>query len=234
MFWNDDEKPQEKKISDDVLDILFVIEGRELPVDHTHALSKAILQQAPWLNDHQDEVAILPIHLAGSQNGWERPDPALGQKLQLSRRTKLTLRAPKTLLERIKLDLVGKELEIGDCQIRLGKVKTRLLSNQTIIFSRGIVLEEGENEDEMVFLQRIATTLAEQDIRIKKALCGKTRTFDTPEGPILTRSLMIADLPMEHSLYLQIRGVGPHRLMGCGVFLPHKGIDAVKESQGDK
>ena len=42
-----------------------------------------------------------------------------------------------------------------------------------------------------------------------------------------TRSLMIADLSKKESLRLQEEGVGERRLYGCGIFLPHKSIDAV-------
>jgi CRISPR/Cas system CSM-associated protein Csm4 (group 5 of RAMP superfamily) len=42
---------------------------------------------------------------------------------------------------------------------------------------------------------------------------------------------MLADLKPEESLRLQQQGLGPHRLMGCGIFIPHKGIDAVHKPQ---
>jgi hypothetical protein len=65
------------------------------------------------------------------------------------------------------------------------------------------------------------------DIRVRKALCGKTTALAAPDGPIETRSLMLADLTPEESLRLQQQGLGPHRAMGCGLFIPHKGIAAV-------
>ena len=33
---------------------------------------------------------------------------------------------------------------------------------------------------------------------------------------------------------LQQHGLGPHRAMGCGIFIPHKGIDAVKQAEDDR
>ena len=38
---------------------------------------------------------------------------------------------------------------------------------------------------------------------------------------------MIADLTKEHSILLQDVGIGQGRIYGCGIFLPHKSIDAV-------
>jgi CRISPR/Cas system CSM-associated protein Csm4 (group 5 of RAMP superfamily) len=43
---------------------------------------------------------------------------------------------------------------------------------------------------------------------------------------------MLASLTPDESLRLQQHGLGPHRTMGCGIFIPHKGIDAVKKPGG--
>jgi hypothetical protein len=44
---------------------------------------------------------------------------------------------------------------------------------------------------------------------------------------------MLADLTAEESVRLQEQGLGPLRQMGCGIFIPHKGIDAVKKAEDD-
>jgi CRISPR-associated protein Cas6 len=168
--------------------------------------------------------------VAGSQNGWERPDPGAGQKLCLSKRTKFTLRVPLERLEQAQ-QLTGSSLDVGGHPLRVGKSKTRPLSKLGTIFSRYVVCHPGEGEH--AFLQRIVGELRERDIPVKKALCGKETCLQTPDGPLHTRSLMLADLSPEHSLQLQRFGLGPHRLMGCGIFLPHKGIEAVKKLEDD-
>ena len=43
--------------------------------------------------------------------------------------------------------------------------------------------------------------------------------------------MLIADLDKATSLSLQETGVGPGRHLGCGIFLPHKGIRAVGETE---
>jgi hypothetical protein len=53
----------------------------------------------------------------------------------------------------------------------------------------------------------------------------------TPEGPILTRKLMVSDLDVHQTLMLQKQGIGDRQLMGLGIFIPHKGIDAVNKKQ---
>jgi CRISPR-associated protein Cas6 len=117
--------------------------------------------------------------------------------------------------------------------MRVGRSKTKKLSSQGTVFSRYVVLEPGEDTDETAFMQRIVSQLAERGIRVRKALSGKTTELQGPEGPILTRSLMIADLAADESVRLQQEGLGPLRHMGCGIFIPHKGIEAVKKAEED-
>jgi CRISPR-associated protein Cas6 len=232
MFWQEDDKPRAYEVPDDVVDLVFDIQCRELPVDHACDLSQAIRSHLPAMEE-DGRWGVHTIHLAGSQNGWERPDPRLGQKLILSRRTKLTLRVPRERVRDVEEGLEGVELEVGGCSLRVGKAKEKKLSTQGTVFSRYVVLEPGEDEDENGFLKRIVDHLAERGIRVKKALCGKTAEVAGPEGPIQTRSVMIAGLTTEESVLLQQEGIGPLRHMGCGIVIPHKGIDAVKKSEDD-
>lgn len=232
MFWQEDEKPRAYEVPDDIVDLVFDIQCRELPVDHQCDLSDALCAHVPELRD-DNPLAVHSIHLAGSQNGWERPDPRLGQKLMLSRRTKLTLRVTADAQAQIAERLDGVELDIGGCVLKIGKAKTKKLSSQGTVFSRYVVLEPGEDNDETAFMQRVVSQLAERGIRVRKALSGKTTEIQGPDGPVLTRSLMIADLPADESVKLQQEGLGPLRHMGCGIFIPHKGIDAVKKIEDD-
>ena len=232
MFWQEDDRPKAFQVPNDIVDLVFDIQCRELPVDHQHELAGALRQHLPTLGE-DDRVGVHSIHLAGSQNGWERPDPKLGQKLILSRRTKLTLRVPRDSANEVQQALKGVELEISGCSLTIGGAKQKPLSSQGTVFSRYVVLEDGEDQDENAFLQRIVDLLSQRGIRVRKALCGKTAEVAGPDGPILTRSIMLADLSAEESVRLQEHGIGPLRHMGCGIFIPHKGIDAVKKSEDD-
>ena len=232
MFWEDDEKPTEYQVPDDVIDLAFDIRCRELAVDHAHALGTAVSEAAPVLREDR-RCAVHSIHLAGSQNGWERPDPRLGQKLILSRRTKLLVRVPRELSSQVQQALDGITLDIAGDPLTIGRARTKKLSTQGTIFSRHVVLEPGEERDEERFLMRIAGELRGRGITIKKALCGITQELGTPEGPLQTRSLMIADLATPDSVSLQQQGIGDHGLIGCGIFIPHKGIDPVRTQEDE-
>jgi hypothetical protein len=83
-------------------------------------------------------------------------------------------------------------------------------------------------DDEDAFLGVAAKLLEELDILVRKMLPGKITVIDTPDGPLATRSLLLADLSAEESLRLQQRGLGPGRYFGCGLFIPCKGIKTVK------
>ncbi|MEN8176455.1 MAG: type I-MYXAN CRISPR-associated protein Cas6/Cmx6, partial [Pseudomonadota bacterium] len=217
MFWQEDDGKQEFQVPDRVVDLLFSIDCREIPVDHAHALSSALRQVLPEIRE-DGRIGVHSIHVAGSQNGWERPDHSTEEHLVVSRRTKLTLRVPKERADQVSDRLSGVTLDVGGCTLTIGKPKERLLSRQGTIFSRYVVCDE--NEEELDFLNRMAKELAEQGIRMRKALCGKTTPLHTPGDPIHTRSLMLADLSPEESVRLQENGLGPGRDMGCGIFLP--------------
>jgi CRISPR-associated protein Cas6 len=223
MFWQEEEETQTLAIPDDVVDVLFALECRSIPVDHVHALSRALLECAPWLAG--PGCGIHSIHVAGSQNGWQRPTHGGEQHLLLSRRTKLSIRVPSDRVAALKQALEGRTLDLDGVALGIGGGRPRALTKERTLFARYVAgpaaLDEGD------FLRWAADALGEMHIRVRKALCGRSTALATPQGPIETRSLMIADLTPEESLRLQQQGLGPHRVMGCGLFIPHKGIEAV-------
>jgi CRISPR-associated protein Cas6 len=230
MFWQEDDDNRIRQESD-IVDLLFDIQCREIPVDHAHALSSGLREHLPDIGPDA-AIGVHTIHVAGSQNGWERPDFSREERLLLSRRTKLTLRVPKEKAEAISEQLYGKTVRLEDCELTIGKARQKELSKQGTIFSRYVQCLP--DEEEMDFLQRVADELRAHGIRVKKAMCGKTTMVYTPEGEVATRSLMLADLRTDESLLLQEKGIGPGREMGLGIFIPHKGIEAVKKIDDDK
>jgi len=231
MFWTEEKRPADFAVPDDVVDVVFNIDCRELPVDHAHSLSEAIRAAAPWIGE-DGRVGIHTVHVAGSQNGWERPAHGTETRLLLSRRTKLTIRAPKDVVERLTQDLSGAVLDVGGCRLAVREARTRLLSKQGTLQARYVVAESLDETDD-AFLRRIARELGALDIRVRRALCGRTNLLATPAGPVATRSLMLADLAPDEAVRLQRHGLGPLRHMGCGLFIPHKGIDSVRGAEDD-
>ena len=209
------------KVPEDVIDLLFAIECRVVPVDHAHALSTAIQHALPWFAE--DELAALHlIHGADSGNGWERPEAA-DDIIYLSRRTKLVLRVPANRLDDAMV-LIGQELDVAGNPMKVLKASKRLLDVTTSLYSRHVVVEEGEDED--AFMLRTVAELRDMGLKFKKVLCGKEHTLKLPEGDLTTRSLLVADLSFDDAIILQQRGVGAkiHKKLGCGLFIPHKTV----------
>jgi hypothetical protein len=273
MYWSEDESPEPVAVQQDVVDLLFALECRQLPVDHAYALSEALCGAHPWLAQVPG-LAIHSVHVAGSQNGWERPAHGTGSLIQLSHRTKLTVRTPVERSGDLLRALPGTRIEVAGCPLTLGAGKGRPLSKETTLFARHVALDLGldpwpdpwpdpeadrapdqspdrspewrpglgspgsagpdpdpsasqgpaGDDDEAAFLAAAAQALDGLGIRVRKALCGRSARLYTPGGAVRTRSLMLAALAPEESFRLQREGLGPYRLMGCGVFIPHKGI----------
>jgi len=226
MFWQEDGSDNTTQVPDDVVDVLFSIDCKRIPVDHAFSLSTAIKAAVPWIAEAPG-VGVHTVHVAGSQNGWERPEHGQGQHLIVSRRTKLTIRVHKEQLDTLRQELRGKTLDVGGCQLTVGECRIRPLSRETTIFARYVSTFPEDRED--TFLTGTAAELRKLDIRVRKALCGKRTILNTPAGSIHTRSLMLADLSTEESIRLQQVGLGPYRDMGCGIFIPHKGIDSANK-----
>ncbi|MCG6861606.1 MAG: type I-MYXAN CRISPR-associated protein Cas6/Cmx6 [Chromatiaceae bacterium] len=231
MFWKEDDTELASDVPDDIVDVLFSLDCKRLPVDHAYALSAALQQAVPWIAEQNSGVAVHTIHVAGSQNGWERPEHGTDRHLILSKRTKLALRVHKERMDALMEGLEGTTLDVSGCPLTIRTGKMRPLSKESTLFSRYVVTLPNETEED--FLKRSVQALRNKDIRVRKALCGKMTLLTTPSEVLHTRSLMLADLSREESVRLQQQGLGPHREMGCGIFIPHKGIEAVsKTSKG--
>ena len=225
MYWEEDKPAEETYVTDDVVDLVFGIQCRCLPVDHIHALSESVQKVLPWLRD-EPAAGMHSIHVAASGNGWMRPEEP-DALLHLSRRTRFELRVPEHRIEDARR-LEGSTLNVAGHSIAVKAATVRPMSTITILFSRYLVVNDDiENEEQL--LGWVVEQLRVLNIKPRKMLCGTEHFIQTPEGSICTRSLMLADLDIEESLILQRQGLGSHRHMGCGLFMPHKGINDLRE-----
>jgi CRISPR-associated protein Cas6 len=223
MFWQEDSQPAAPDVADDVVDVSFRIGCRTLPLDHAHALSEAILVKLPWLRD-EDRAGIHVIHGAASGNGWMRPEDSEQSILHLSRRARLTLRVPAHRIDDAAA-LSGAMLDVAGHALEVQTPSVRSLNPIDTLFARYVVA--ATEQDEMLFVEYVAAELARIGVRVRKLLCGIPHVIATPNENIFTRSVMVAGLNPEESLKLQQQGLGPGRTIGCGLFIPHKGIEPV-------
>ena len=225
MYWQEDDKKNDISTSDKVVDLYYRIDCKQIPTCHAGELSQALYEALPWLKN-EPEAGIHQIHGATSGNGWERP--ADGELIHLSKRTRMQLRVPASRIGDAN-ELVGKTLDIAGHAVAVGKMTTKQIDPFSTIFARYVVVSAGMNEDD--FLQWAVDDLKSRDLAVRKLLCGMGHTFEVNGEKIETRSLMIADLDKSSSVALQEVGIGPHRHFGCGIFVPHKGIKAVGETE---
>jgi CRISPR-associated protein Cas6 len=220
MFWQEDIKEEHFTLPDDVQDAVFNIHSKVLPIDHAYILSQALLSELPWLAEVN--AGIHDISVADG-NGWEQ-DHESGFYYP-SKRSKLSVRIPKDKLDDIR-SLVGKTLDLGEYQVKIVKaLEPKLMSDMQIVFAKYVACDENASEND--FLQTSFQQLQVLGIQPKKMLVGLERKIQTPDGIIHTRSLMVADLRKAESVKLQEQGIGNHRLLGCGLFVPQKSIDSV-------
>jgi CRISPR-associated protein Cas6 len=203
----------------DIVDAVFAITCRSLPVDHAYALAQAVQTALPWFADEPD-AGLHTIHGAASASGWMRPEGPEAL-LQLSHRAKLALRLPRHRLEDAAA-LLGRTLEVAGCAMRVDRLSARPLARITTLFARGVLL--ADTADESAFVAAAERALGELGIKPETMLCGRVTLLATPARTYHTRSLMVAGLAMEQSLELQRRGIGEERKLGCGLFIPHKGV----------
>lgn len=224
MLWQEDDVKHAYVVPDDVVDVSFQIECKQIALDHAYDLSQALVEHLPWLVDEK-EAGVHLIHGASTGNGWVRPGEADDSDfIYLSRRSRMQLRLPRERIAEAEI-LRGKTLNVGGYPVEVGGYQIKHLTALGTLFSRYVLVESGEDEDQ--FMQRTAAEMNALGIKVKKMLCGMGHVFNTPHGKLPTLSIMVADLDPEASVTLQRRGVGRGREMGFGLFIPHKSIKPV-------
>ena len=225
-MWQEDTKKRSAVDHSEMVDLSFSVDCKELPYDHAYELSSEIIKLVPEIkNDNRN--AIQTLHGPMSGNGWVRAD---GENIFLSKRAKLCLRVRKDHADKIR-EIEGKKIKLFGNELNIGKSKIKSFLVVRDLFCRFVSCNEDLPEEN--FLEEVQTELRAYKVNINKALCGQSKRISFGEKSLYTRSLMIADLTKEEAVILQEEGVGEHRLFGCGIFLPHKSIDAVSNFKED-
>ena len=191
------------------VDLRFRVEGGPLPLDHRRGLARAVAACLPWL-EQQPDVAIRLEHLSlGAGGCW-----------LVSQRTRLLLRLPAKRTDDAKR-LAGSTLPLGDGPLRVGQPGLRDLRPWGTLFAQLVV---SEGRDELHFMEHVAAELTRLNIG-GRPICGRMQAsvIDDLKG----FSLMVDGLGAEQARRLMACGLGPHRHLGCGLFVPHKSAAAV-------
>ena len=195
-----------------MVDVVFSLEEGTLGDDHAAALSLAIRRILPWF-DEEAEAGILPLSGLAKGNGVR----FVGRRSRLALRLPLHRVASADFLVGARLDLDGTALMVGTRSVR------PLFPARGVVYSHFVSVEA---DDEIEFLERCKSLLAARGLK-PQLITGKARELRTAEGVVRGFSLMLHGLGAADSLAVQEAGLGAHRALGCGLFVPHKSVVAV-------
>ncbi len=198
--------------SADMVDVVFELEAGTLAPDHADVLAGALCRALPWL-EQEPRAGILPLSGLGRGDGVNY----IGRRSRLVMRLPIHRGASADSLRGSTLDLGGKPLGIGRSSLR------PLLPLTDVVYSYCIDLGTA---DEIEFLAACRAELAAGGIG-GEPVTGRPRRIRHAGGELRGFALMLHGLKRDDSVAIQESGMGSHRLLGCGHFLPHKSIAAV-------
>lgn len=193
-----------------MVDVACAVEGGPLPREHRRALAAAVESELPWLAQ-TDGAGVHPIKAAGN-----------GALCLLSSRSRLTLRVPRQRAADA-CELQGRTLAVGDVGIRVGAAHVRELLPWGTLYAH-LVVDDAAGGDELDFLQHVEAALTRLEVR-GRAICG--RHVALPADTLQGYSVMVDGLDPAAATRLLEHGLGGHRRLGCGLFVPHKSAAAV-------
>jgi len=192
-----------------MVDLAFDVDGRTLAREHRRALAAALLRALPWLA----ETPGCAVHRL-------KLPPGEDSEVLLSRRTRLTLRVPRAqAAAAARLD--GSTLDVDGRALVLRRPRQHELLPFGTLYAHLVAFAA---DDELAFLREVEATLRTLGIAAR-AICGRRQVVE--HGTLAGYSLMLDRLAPGDALRLQELGLGAHRELGCGVFVPHKSAAAV-------
>jgi CRISPR-associated protein Cas6 len=191
-----------------VIDLAYPLSGDALPREHRHALAEAVERVLPWL-----------AGLSGAGVHRLNVSAGAGPLALLSRHTRLTLRVPRER-RAAAAALVGAELQVGAHVLTVGAMQPRELLPHGTLYAHLVAA----GDDELTFLQAAQDELLALGVPCR-TICGRHQV--TEAGALQGFSLMLDGLSAAASLKVLETGLGRHRRLGCGLFVPHRSAAAV-------
>lgn len=196
-----------------MVDVLYALHGQALPRDHRPALALALERLIPWLAD----PALAGTHRVNTVAGN-------GPVALLSQRSRLALRVRRERVDAL-APLAGATLDVGGFVLRLGaSAMVRELLPYGTLYAH---LVASCDDDELGFLAGVERELNAMDVPCR-TICGRRQVIDFDGAPLTGFSLMLDGLSPAASLRVLESGLGGHRRLGCGIFVPHRSAVAVR------
>lgn len=196
-----------------MVDVLYPLHGQALPRDHRPALAAALERLVPWLADTTQAGTHRVNAVAG-----------VGPMALLSHRSRLALRVRRERIADL-APLAGATLDVGGFALRLGtEALVRELLPHGTLYAHLVASRDG---DELRFLSSVERELETLGVPCR-TICGRRQVIDFEGAPLTGFSLMLDGLTPAASLRVLESGLGEHRRLGCGIFVPHKSGAAVR------
>ena len=226
LYWREADEPETRfEVPDEIFDLVFRLRGSKLEIDHAYQLAEALGAQLKA--ETFARIGVHGVRMAGSGNGWNLPQQT-DTEMPLSRRARLAIRLHRKDYDEL-AGLSEQVLQLGQQQLEVGDSTIRQLSTMASLHARAICCDPDQPEPD--FLAQVATELRELGIVVTRMICGRSGQIRSEQGSLFTRALLVADLKPEESVCLQQRGLGDAQRLGCGLFVPHRGIDPVYTAQ---
>lgn len=197
------------------VDLVFPVRGNPIPRDHGYALYGALSRALPALH-RADWLGVQSI--LGRLVGPETLDLQAGGALRL--------RVPTDKIAML-LALTGTTLDVQGSALHLSAPAVHVLRPAAVLDARLVVIRltggVGKAFDRAAFDKRFTAEANRQLARIgvtgELTLRGR-RSLRVGGQRIIGHAVGVSGLSAEHSLILQVHGLGGKRAMGCGLFRP--------------
>ena len=192
-----------------MVDIGYALDCASLPREHRCALADALESSLPWL-----------VGLPGAGMHRLNFSASDGPDLLLARRTRLRVRVPRERADDA-ATLAGRVLQVGSRRLRINAAQQRELLPHGALYAHAVA---ADMEDEGAFQIAVQAELERMGVTARP-ICGRHQVWEG--GLVQGFSLMLDGLTIENSLRILESGLGPHRRLGCGLFVAHRSAHAV-------
>jgi CRISPR-associated protein Cas6 len=195
-----------------MVDVVFPLVGTTLPRDHRQSLAAAL-------------EAVVPGLAAWPGLGLHRINVVAGGSglALLSRRARLGLRVPRDRAAAL-APLDGATLDVAGHPLQLGTGVLRELLPHGALYAHLVTTSD---DDEVAFQAAVERELQALGVR-GRPICGRRHELTVGDTGFIGYSLMVDGLSPADALQLLESGLGRHRRLGCGVFVPHRSAAALR------
>jgi CRISPR-associated protein Cas6 len=195
----------------EMTDLVYAVSGTTVPRDYHELLGQALARALPWLADEPGSGA-LGLRIASGA----------GPMALLPQRARLSLRVPRHQAEAA-AQLCGRVLDLDGAELTVGALHERALQPVNTLYADFVCLDDRVLAE---FERAAEAALRELGVEAR-TICGRACSRRTGERILHGHPLALHGLKPAHSLRVQQLGLGSHRHIGCGLFVPHKAISGL-------